>query len=98
MKSHIELIWFYDDLDTEFEDCELVQPFAGYEEEMLDYFNDSSSDGGGDDTETEGCLFITINSTLMILFQKVFQTRSTINHFTGSFTCFRYLMISYLSK
>ena len=55
MKSHIELIGFYDDLDTEFEDCELVQPFAGYEEEMLDYFNDSSSDGGGDDTETEGC-------------------------------------------
>ena len=56
-------LWFFaksvwilkDDLDTEFEDCELVQPFAGYEEEMLDYFNDSSSDGGGDDTETEGC-------------------------------------------
>ena len=41
-------------LDTEIEDCELVQPFAGFEEEMLDYFDESSDDGGGDDTETEG--------------------------------------------
>ena len=42
-------------LDTEIEDCELVQPFAGFEEEMLDYFDESSDDGGGDGTETEGC-------------------------------------------
>ena len=39
---------------------------------MLDYFDESSDDGGGDDTETEGCC-LRIAKILIFLFRMYYQ-------------------------